>query len=662
MLDKTLRGRYQIIRLLGSGGFGATFIAEDRDLPGNPLCVVKQLKSKDIEPSVWQTARRLFETEAQVLYRLGKHDRIPQLLAHFEENQEFYLVQEFIDGEDLSQILTPGNKMSEAEMINFLQYVLETLEFVHQQNVIHRDIKPSNLIKRQKDGKFVLIDFGAVKEIGTLVGSSSGETSGTILIGSSGYMPSEQLRGKPRFSSDIYALGMTAIQALTGVLPEELEEDPETGEFKWQEYAQVSNNLVAIVDKMVRSHFKDRYPSASEVLTDLRNLQNYTNASTHLLARERVGKNLFFKYYHVSILLITVLAIILINKIFQATLTVSKPSNALVSPSPSPHISAAADMLTQGKTLLELRRYQEAFETLEKATQVDKNYPQVWVDRGEALENLQRYEDALKSYDEALKIQPDYSSAWYHRGFVLQQLKRYEEALRSLDKSLEIQPNYPEAWYIRGIVLDELQNDLEAVDSLNKAVELHPNYGEAWYKLGIILNKLKRYKEAMSALERAVQFKPVYVEAWVERGSTLGNLRQYKEALTSFDRALEIKPDSPEAWGGRGEVLTKLKRYEEALASLEKAVQLKQDYAEAWYNRGIVLEELENYDLAIASFDKAAQVKPDYSDAWYRRGVVLEKMQKDDDAIASYDKAIQIWPANREAIENRKNLLTKAKR
>lgn len=158
MKDTILRNRYRIVQFLGSGSFGDTYIAEDIDLPGHPKCVVKQLKPKTSEPEVLQVARRLFESEAEILYRLGHlSNQIPKLFAHFEENGEFYLVQEFIDGYDLSAEIIPGSQWSEAEVIKLLQEILQVLTIVHQENIIHRDIKPQNLMRR-RDGKIVLID------------------------------------------------------------------------------------------------------------------------------------------------------------------------------------------------------------------------------------------------------------------------------------------------------------------------------------------------------------------------------------------------------------------------------------------------------------------------------------------------------------------------
>ncbi|MBD2770948.1 serine/threonine protein kinase [Iningainema sp. BLCCT55] len=262
-------GRYKIIQPLGRGGFSQTYLAEDTQRPGTPKCVVKQLHLIENDPSACQIARRLFATEAQVLEQLGTHDYIPRLLAYLEENHKFYLVQELIEGQDLSLEIIPGKQMSESYVLFLLRDVLEILEFVHQQNVIHRDIKPSNLIRRQQDGKLVLIDFGAVKEISNQTLNSQRQSM-TVAVGTSGYLPPEQMYGKPQFSSDIYALGMLCIEAITGMRPYQLQPDPNTNEIRWRERAQVGSQLAIILDKMVCYDFKERYQSATEVLWDLK--------------------------------------------------------------------------------------------------------------------------------------------------------------------------------------------------------------------------------------------------------------------------------------------------------------------------------------------------------------------------------------------------------
>jgi serine/threonine-protein kinase len=268
MQPQKLGGRYQILKYLGEGTFGVTFVAEDMQRPRNPKCVVKQFKPKATDPYTLGEAQRLFDQEAEMLETLGKHDQIPSLLAHLEENHEFYLVQEFIEGHDLSAELPKGKQLSEADAIEILQHILEVLAFVHQHEIIHRDIKPSN-IRRRQDGKIVLIDFGAVKQISTQIINSQGQTSFTVAIGTPGYMPSEQANRQPQFSSDVYAVGMIGIQALTGIFPLHLSKDSQ-GEVVWQNQAKVSQQLADIIDKMVRYDFRQRYHSASEALQALR--------------------------------------------------------------------------------------------------------------------------------------------------------------------------------------------------------------------------------------------------------------------------------------------------------------------------------------------------------------------------------------------------------
>lgn len=297
MPAKVLDGRYKLIKKIGAGGFGQTFIARDMRRPGSPPCVVKQLKPASDDPNFIREARRLFNTEAETLEKLGRHDQIPQLLAYFEEDKQFFLVQEFIEGrslydelkaplpevsdldhqtqeqilEELQNIDAPprDKQLGEVEVLKILKDVLEVLEFVHSEGVIHRDIKPDNLIRRKKDQKIVLIDFGAVRAMQDantkLTADEKGESRFTVTIGTPGYMPSEQCAGRPNYSSDIYALGMVAIKALTGYAPTDLPTDPSTGELVWRDKAKVSNGLAMVLTRMVRYHYTQRYQSVREV-------------------------------------------------------------------------------------------------------------------------------------------------------------------------------------------------------------------------------------------------------------------------------------------------------------------------------------------------------------------------------------------------------------
>jgi serine/threonine-protein kinase len=201
LIGKILLKRYQIVEEIGSGAFGHTYKAIDAAFPGKPHCVVKHLSPHNDDSKALEIATRLFETEAKVLSRLGEHDKIPRLFSYFEEDGEFFLVQELIKGQTLSKEFQSGRRWSEEETVNFLRELLEILSVVHQENTIHRDLKPANIMRRDSDGKLVLIDFGAVKEVLTV--DRDGQTDSTIAIGTLTYMPFEQTKGKPGKHSDV---------------------------------------------------------------------------------------------------------------------------------------------------------------------------------------------------------------------------------------------------------------------------------------------------------------------------------------------------------------------------------------------------------------------------------------------------------------------------
>ena len=270
MQGTILGSRYRVIKYIAKGGFGKTYLAEDTQLPGKDKCVVKQLYPSVDDPNFIKVARRLFKTEAETLNTLGVHNQIPQLMAYFEEDEKFYLVQQYIEGHTLSKEIVSGELWSEAKVIELLRDCLNILDFIHAKGVIHRDVKPDNLIRRKLDNKLVLVDFGTVKEV---LAEQTQLVPATVAVGTRGYMPTEQARGKPRTTSDIYALGIIAIQALTGVHPTKLQEN-DSGEIVWQDEAQCSTQLGEIVNKMTRYHFKERYQSAHETIAELDSLGN----------------------------------------------------------------------------------------------------------------------------------------------------------------------------------------------------------------------------------------------------------------------------------------------------------------------------------------------------------------------------------------------------
>ncbi|WP_035081757.1 serine/threonine-protein kinase [Aphanizomenon flos-aquae] len=676
MLGNTLVGRYQITNYLGGGGFGETYVANDTQLPGSPQCVVKKLKPQSTDIATLEIARRLFDTEAQVLYKLGNHDRIPQLLAYFEENAEFYLVQELIIGNDLSQELKSGVIFTQNQVISLLQEILEILDFVHQQKVIHRDVNPRNILRREQDNKLILIDFGAVKQITTKLVNSPDITKSTVAIGTPGYTPGEQAQGTPKFSSDIYALGIIAIQALTGLSPDQLEKDVETNEIIWQNFATVSPEFAQFLNQMICYDFRQRYASATIALQALQELNKNSSATiiispATLPNRVKNPQNtpgIFWKL----LLGIFILGIGSFGAIFMLNRLNSK--NAI-------------ELYNQGNTLIQLQRYKEALATYEKAIDIKSDYPQALYGKGKALFQLKKYQESLIAYDQAIQIQPNYLEAWTNRGFVLVRLKRYPEAIATVDKVLQLknddpkvwqlkgdifikisqyndaikayeqainfQVDNPELWYKKGLAFQNLKQYEEAITSYKKTVELKSDHELAWYNLGNCLVNLNRYEFAFQAYDQAVQYNPNNSAAWLSRSNILMTLRRYSEAIDSFTQVIKTNPQQYQAWYNRGWAFHQVKRYPEAIESYKKAISLKGNDYLVWYNLGNTQYNLQKYQEAIASYNKAIRYQPNHYQSWYSKGNALLNLQQYPQAIASYDKAIEYKPDYQQAIEAR---------
>lgn len=269
-----LNNRYQTIQVLGAGGFGETFLAEDTYMPSRRRCVIKQLKPIINDPQMHQLIQQMFQREAANLESLGEgSDQIPNLYAYFSENGQFYLVQEWIQGPTLRSKVETEGPLSERAVREILVSLLQVLDYVHSKRIIYRDIKPDNIILRQSNSQPVLIDFGAVKETMTTYAYPQGKTTHSIVLGTPGFMAPEQATGRPIYASDIYSLGTTAIYLLTGILPQELEIDSQTDQILWQRHAlQVSPALTAVLDKAIQYHPRDRYTTATKMLNDLQSV------------------------------------------------------------------------------------------------------------------------------------------------------------------------------------------------------------------------------------------------------------------------------------------------------------------------------------------------------------------------------------------------------
>lgn len=645
--DKPLGGHYQIVEQLGAGGFGQTFKAQDLHLPGHPFCVVKQLKPQVNSPEDLEIAHRLFETEAQTLYRLGGHPQIPRLLAHFSDGRDFYLVQELVEGHSLSSELMRSNPWDAEIVVALLGDILGTLAFVHENRVIHRDLKPSNLMRRHHDNRMVLIDFGAVKEASTQVASfKTSVEHHTVSIGTQGYMPNEQLAGQPYFSSDVYAIGIIGIQALTGQHPRLLTANPRTGEIDWQHHApDTPPELIEILNNMVKYDFRTRYRTAGEAFDAFQSLPDALSQAIpaqhpfHPFGKEQLDrpgsytapssasppvpktqpdakKSLPFTHPEKQSVSQpietgqqpTVQAAPDFNNKKPASAKEAAPAierpiqrprvpqAALRSSSPTPriaHKSVAPRRLPQTSRspapfMMSIVAIAAALGLITftwRAFTSDTNrVPSSALSAGDdSTPDTNSTADGSDSTDDT---SPDSSD-----NAALSQLLQQAESLR-----------------------DDSQYE-QSIKTYDEAIALDSESSDAYAGRCYSLNRLERYDEAIAACDQALTLDSNNVDALLNKGYTLDQREQFNDAITLYDRALELKPDFAEAWSNRGTSLLRLGKTQDALTAFDQAIELNSGLSEAWNNRGVALWDLQQFEAALASVERALELQPEYEDA-----------------------------------------------
>ena len=599
MPHKLLAGRYDVLRQLGGGGFGQTYLARDQHLPGKPFCVVKKLQPKVKSPEAWEAAKRLFEAEAVVLHALGHHDQIPHLTAHFEEARQLYLVQEYIPGAVLNQSFKNSLPMTEADTKSLIQEILTLLIFVHQNQVIHRDIKPSNLIRRESDRKIVLIDFGAVKQL-----TLSSIDDPAIIVGSSGYAPPEQLLGCSCFESDLYAIGMIGIQALTGYSPKHLQRDPESRELFWRDQANVSPEFAEVLDRLVRYDVNERYGCAEEVLEAL----------------QRSTSECFGASY--------------CKPVARTTSAIGQPAI--------------------GQTAIG-----------QNASDPESNSDPsniAWVERGDYLLQRQHFREAIAAYDRALQLQPEEASLWMKQGMAYDGIQQFENAIAAYQKATQHAPNDASVWLKLGVLLENLNRPEDALGVYVKVVELQPDNVWAWHDRGKVLETLGHPSKALLAYSRAVEIKPKFqlaVESrkriLIDRSDSYALLQcgHYAEALVLAKLAYQQDPSNPRTLLTYGTTLAKLQRYDEAIVILDVLLGSESDHAKAWLVRSDIRRQRRDWDGALQDVDRALRLDPEQPKTLQAKAQILESMDRLEDAITIYTQILTVHPDEPDVKEER---------
>lgn len=663
IIGQLLDGRYRVVQVLSSGAFGQTYLAADTRRPGHPQCVVKLLRAPGNSFQIVNTAHRLFRQEAEILEKLGRHDQIPLLLAYFEENDHFYLVEEFIPGTPLNKEIIPGKPWQEKQVIKLLLEILEILKFVHEHEVIHRDVNPSNLIRRQPDGQLVLIDFGSVKEVSHRIAEENGEKQRTIATGTPSYMPIEQFQGIPQFNSDLYAVGMIAIQALTGIptgeLPKLQDLSPSNPSgILWRNRAQCSSNLADILEKMVYYHYTQRYQSIEEVLIALENINRRYERTMGLESSKSQNKGSFQSTIPVFGMasrslwwtLFVFASVGVIAVLFAVVNFLNRPDSL-----------KAEQIFEKGLKHTKNRNQQAAISKFDKAIKLNPSEAKYFYYLGNAYYKLQNHQSAIVNYKKAINLNPSYINAYFNRGMAYSEQENYPEAIDDFTQVLRFKNQDIEAYYKRGLVYYKSQDYPKAIQDYTQVIELKPNDVDAYHSRGVARAANNNLQGAVADYTQMIKIQPNKIDGYYRRGRARFFLGDYQGSLDDYNQVIKIDPDNEDAYARRCSTYLNLAEHEKAVSDCTKAIKINPNNEVAYNNRCIAYLNLQEYKKSISDCTQRIELEPQNPEGYTNRGLAYAENKQLEKAIEDYTQAIRLSPNKAEAYANRANVYSEQK-
>ncbi len=671
-IERVVGGRYRITRYLGGKNGINTYLADNLRRPYQSPCLIKQVDLPDSDPVTWAKIERRFAEELLLLERLGYHDQIPQVWDHFEEHEEFYLVQEYIPGENLEQILQQ-QQLDLIEALELLENTMSILAFVHQHRVIHRNLKPSNLTIRQSDRAVILTDFGFLNDLKSIPHSTVDDTQPQEY---NTYLPPEQIAGRPTVSSDLYALGMIIIEAISGIKPENLTRDHATGAIVWQATGiKINRRLEKFLCKMTNLNVGQRYQSVEDALEDLYKI----NLSRSQSAVERLNlpqtrpilsrrEQQWFKPIHLSIAFVGLVCLL---ASMEFAFPMVRPfyyilqGNKLLSQQPQQALETFMKVIDikptsfaawegRGDALYRLNKLPQALEAYYEALQLNPKDASNWTKKGDVLFAFQRYHEALIAYDRSLQIQPDNLTALNQQGKTLYKLQRYDEALETQDRVLELDRLNPEYLSARAQTLIGLERYYDALTVLNRVKVIAPLQPQLWQNKSHALQGLQRPEEANRVIEEVVTIydqiisqKPQNAQVLLDKANFLASERMPQKAIKAYDRAIELNSNFYDAWLGKARSLLSSGEYDAALVAIDEAIRIQPQSYVGWQVLGQIHEQgYNNLTQAIAAYNGALEINPHDASVWHDLGMALSKQDKYTKAIESLTKASEINPQN----------------
>ncbi|NJP08178.1 MAG: tetratricopeptide repeat protein [Leptolyngbyaceae cyanobacterium RU_5_1] len=661
MIGRVLANRYRVFELKASSIYGDIYLASDTYRPGYPRCLIRQLRPLSDSPKTPQMVKLLLKEQIEIRRKLGESDHVPEILDAFEQDQELYLVEELISGRSLSQEIVPGQVWLQDQVIQLLRTILSILVFIHGQGVIHQDIQPDNVYRRLPSGKLVLVNFRLLREIST-PRFNSHRSPIPLNIEGIAYKPPEQLRGIPLPSSDIYAVGIMAIQSLTGLSAEAIcdatpldnaqlrYQNFNTGKIPWRQQAQVSPELADLIDRMTCPDVEQRYQSAAEVLQDLNQIagvdpESFPIAPTGIpSSTDRLQSSSQ-------------------NSIIQATpLTPTAPGateltvsghhspqpivqHSDVDPQPARlplparwRFSRNVAFLGLGTALLVVGGLAAAlYRPVNNALQMRAALREgVEMNRGE------NFNGAIAKLDAVIQASVSNSEAFYQRGFAYYRLGNYQQALDDLTQALQLQPNHANAHLYRGNVRYSLGDDQGALADYELAIQLNPNFAAAFLNRGTAKAEAGDETAALKDYNRAIQLDPNQAKAYLNRCLTRSNLNDQPGAIQDCTQAINLDPAYAIAYQNRGLARRRQKDLDGAIADFNITIRLIPNDPDPYYNRGLTRQDLGDYPGAIADFNTTVRLNPQHTLVYYDRGLARAEVGDLQGALQDLQQAAKL--------------------
>ena len=713
-IKQIVGGRYAITRYLGGTEGVETYLADNLHRQYQSPCSIKQIELPSVHGAGKIEIERRFAEELSILERLGYHEQIPQVWDHFEENDEFYLVQEYIQGDNLAYRIEQQDLLL-PELVGILTSALSVLSFIHQNRIIHRNLKPDNLMVRYGDRQVVITDFGILMDIKNLSYATSQVTQQND---KKNYWAPEQIAGRPTISSDLYALGMIAVEALTGVKPSTLQRNKQTGKLLWQPNFAVDRRLIKIINKTIDLDLGKRYQSADRILSDLQkvNLSGGSIGQSQKLSRIRDRAGSAKSKTKIFVIVGLLGFICLLGSIEFAFPTVrpiyywyqgertlaKKPQVALNTFTKAIDLKpeSALGWSGRGDALYRLERYAEALEAYSEAARLDPKNRQNWLKQGHILYHLEQYKNAIAMYDRVFALKKVNAELYNYRGKALYELQDYRSALTMQEEALAIdrlnakflsdraknlvalnryydaltvlnrvqiaEPYQMKLWQDKSLVLKALNRpqeaarvDREIINHYNKVLAKQPRNPELWLAKGDFFADRQMYDRAIASYDRAIENKDNFYQAILAKGKALGKVGRDREALETFDRALEIRPKSYLAWQGKGRVYQNNQNdYTRAISSYNRGITLNSNYAPLWRDRGLAFIEQRNYNRAIESLSKASRIAPQDPQTWIGLATAWNNTGRNKQSLSAINRALELQPQNMEIWSLKGSILT----